>query len=93
MKQSIDLKNVSKALTRFFERYHTIVFFLFLGIGLAVCMIMIVQIINLSSQTDMSGVTPIDQTFDEATVERLQELDRSDQQPHTPSGRVNPFVE
>lgn len=93
MKQSIDLKNIGKVFGGFFERYHTIMFFLLLGIGLAICMIMIVQIINLSSQTDMNNVTPINQNFDEATVKRLQELDTSNQNPSIPSGRVNPFVE
>lgn len=93
MKQSIDLKNIGKGFSKFFERYHTIMFFLFLGIGLAICMIMVVQIINLSSQTDMTGVTPINQSFDEATVKRLQELDTSNQNPDIPAGRVNPFVE
>ena len=91
--QSIDLKNISKALSGFFERYHTIIFFLFLGIGLAICMIMIVEIINLSSQTNMNEATPVNQDFDQSTIKRLEELDSPNHETEQPTGRTNPFVE
>ncbi|HEY1085692.1 MAG TPA: hypothetical protein VGE34_03115 [Candidatus Saccharimonadales bacterium] len=70
------------------------IFFLLVGAGLGVCMFIVISIVNLSGRTDLAGAS-VNQTFDEATLRRVDELkdNTSDSNINLPSGRTNPFVE
>ena len=95
MKQSIDFSSITNSLSRFFGRFHGIIFFLIVGISLISAMYVIVTIINISGTTASIDST-ISPTFDEATLKRVGELNDSDSQNTSfefPSGRTNPFVE
>lgn len=90
-----DQKSFSVTVSSFFAQYNLILYFILVSIALGVCMLTIINLVNLSSQTDDSSVTPISQNFDKTTIQRLDELDASAQHAtfQLPSGRTNPFAE
>lgn len=95
MNQSIDLTTLGKAVANFFRRFHAIIYFLGIGIGIVVCMISIIEIIDLSSKSDATSET-VNASFDEKTIERVQQLESRDK--NTPVSlptdqRTNPFVD
>ena len=94
MNQSLDVNAIGPALTKFFKRYHSILFFMVLGGGLAVCMFVIISIIGASNVVDESLVTPINSTFDQQTIDQISKLkkDGSGDDLSFPSNvRTNPF--
>lgn len=93
--QPVDLADIGKLFARFFERYHSIVFFVTLAIGVGVCIIIIIDVLNVSSIIDVSEIPTVSHNFDEQTIRQLDQLkDRSSTGPfRLPSGRTNPFVE
>jgi hypothetical protein len=98
MKQSLDLSVISKSLSHFFGRYHSILFFLVIGAGLMACLALIINTINLSNLTDPSMAQVENTTFDEDTMSRLKELDSAETSMNDfeklfDQGRSNPFVE
>ena len=82
-------------LSHVFARYNMIVYFVFVALALGFCMIIIINIVNLSRQTDDNSVQPIQQTFDQSTIKRLNELDPASHPTpfRMPTGRTNPFAE
>lgn len=95
MNQSFDLHQIQRQLGRFFARYHAIIFFLIIAVLLMVAILMILSIINITGKTDAANVKPIDSSFDEATIKRLNELQSGDTNSslNLPNGRINPFSE
>jgi hypothetical protein len=98
MKQSIDISNIGKSLSHFLGRYHSILFFLIIGLGLMICLTLIINTISLSNTTDPSNAQIESTSFDEETMSRLKELDSSkastdDFEKLFDQGRSNPFVE
>lgn len=93
MKKSINLKIIAESISRFFERFHTIIFFLLLGIGLIISLVILVTILNRSGVVNSSEATHINQQFDENTIERIKNLDDNSGNVTLPNGRTNPFVE
>ena len=80
--------------SRFFHRYHVVLFVVIAFGGLAIVILSLSQ--TAQSSTDTSAVTEAAATgFDKQTIQRLEGLKTtSSSQPlQFPSGRINPFVE
>lgn len=90
MKSDISLAKIVHALGTFVKRYHTILFFLGVSGGLFTAIVMLLAIISLSSSTATSSDNAINGTFDEATIQRIEQ---DSSQPATPGSRKSPFVE
>ena len=94
MNQNIELDAIGPALAKFFKRYHSILFFVVLGGGLAACMFIIVSIIGASSVVDNSLTTPVNTSFDQQTIDRISKLrsgDKSESLVIPNNVRTNPF--
>lgn len=85
----------SRLLLTFIQRFHLILFFVFVVGCLAAAVILINKTLtDSSSQEYTSTIDP--GTIDQATLERIQSLHPSSQatpQAPLPEGRVNPFAE
>lgn len=90
MNASLDITVIGKVIATFIKRFHTIIFFLIVSIGLFIAIVMLVGIINLSSTTATSSAQTIDGSFDEETINRLKQ---SSSGQVTPGTRRSPFVE
>ena len=90
MKGNVDLSVLLRGFSGFMRRFHTLLFFLIVSGGLFVAILMLLNIINLSSSTAESSDQTINGTFDEPTIQRLEQ---DATVPITPGGRVSPFVE
>lgn len=91
---NIDLKALSKGLTGFLQRFHTIIFFVVLGAALATALSMVVLTLGDTGSPSDNGSDVVNGTFDEQTMQALREEQDSINQPFKlPSGRTNPFVE
>lgn len=90
--KNLSLNFSFKPLARFFNRFHTIVFFLIVGIGMAVAILTLLSIIQFSSTSASSSTHSINDSFDAETIKRINELG-SEPPPVTPGVRTNPFVE
>lgn len=90
MKTSTDITAIGSGIMTFVRRFHTILFFLVVSVGLFVAIAMLVSIINLSSTTATSSAQTIDGSFDEATITRLKQ---SSSGQINPGARPSPFVE
>lgn len=93
---NMNLKAIKQNLTAFLRRFHITLFVLIVFGGLAVVVFMLNSVIIRSSDT--SGYTPEtpNATFDQATIDRIEELQTRDQSGGTlqlPPGRTNPFIE
>lgn len=95
MKQSIDLRSIQKTLSLFLGRFHAIIFFVILSGLLIGCIVVILSIINLSGTSDPGTDAQVDQSFDETTIDRLNQLQGtdSDKEFQLPDGRINPLAE
>lgn len=87
----------TKAITAFLHRYHVVLFAVIILGGLAFMVLSLNNIIVASSETP-TDYTPDGTTFsfDEKTIERIDELKSRDQasdQLNLSAGRTNPFVE
>lgn len=95
MNQSLDFAAIGTSLANFLKRFHAILYFVLVGIGIGICMITIISIINLSSQADATSEA-ISSTFDQKTIDRIRQLESRDNT--TPidiptNQRTNPFVD
>lgn len=77
-------------ITNFFKRFHSILFFLVVSGGLFAAIFALLAIINLSSTTASSSDQVINGTFDQETIERLNNGASSSAQP---GSRESPFIE
>jgi hypothetical protein len=91
---NISLNGLPKSISNFFHRYHVITFSLVVLGGMAVAILLLNNILMASSQsTESAGINT---TFDQATIDRVDQLKTIDDVPETmsfPTGRINPFVE
>lgn len=87
---NIQLGSFFKPLIHFVRRFHTILFFLLVSISLFIAILLIMDIISLSSQTSTSSNQTVSGSFDEETINRLQQ---STAIPPKPAGRQSPFTE
>lgn len=94
MKQSFDLRAVKSAVAIFFNRYHTLLFFLVISAGIAACLLTVMSILSLSGKIDSAIATPTNQSFDEGTIKKVEALKSADNQSsYTIQGRQSPFGE
>lgn len=92
MTMNVSLPTISNKISSFFDRYHFIIFFIFIGSGL----IAAVAIINGSvlSPQDDGYVSQINGTgFDQETMQRLRSLKTTGETVEKLefSGRITPF--
>lgn len=90
MNGNIDIKGIGRGVNSFIRRFHTLLFFLLISGGLFVAILMLLAIINLSASTASTSDNAINGTFDEATIQRV---DQDSVEQITPGARPSPFVE
>jgi hypothetical protein len=91
MKTSIDIRAIQESITDFFRRFHTILFFLMISAGLFIAILILLNIIELSSKAATGNTDKILSDFDQTTIDRVNSLGgRSASQP---GDRSSPFVE
>lgn len=85
----------TQSISKFFHRFHTILFAIFVLGGLIIMVLTLNGIIASSSASSASSVPTPSSAFDQQTIDKLNKLRTSDQQPAPLdlSGRSNPFVE
>ena len=94
--KEISLKAVFQSIATTFVRYNLTIFIVVLVTGLAVAVIMLNTILLESSDTPQFKSTTDISSFDQQTIDRVNQLHRSsDSIPEVtlPSGRINPFAE
>ncbi len=95
IKVNLSLDTVKKAVGTFLHRFHVILFVVTVLGGLAAVIFLLNNAIVASTQAN--GYTPdlYNNSFDQATIKKIQNLQTSGQSgPLTlPPGRNNPFVE
>ena len=84
-----------KRLSTFIQRFHLLIYFVFVASCLAIAVVMINK--TLTESTAESYTSPINAgSIDQSTLERIQSLHQSSQQsaaPPLPAGRSNAFAE
>ncbi|MGV9001464.1 MAG: hypothetical protein ACOH18_00700 [Candidatus Saccharimonadaceae bacterium] len=87
--------SLSRLLIAFLQRFHLLLFFIFIVGCLSAAIILINK--TLTESTDQTYRSSINAgTIDQATLERIQSLHPSSQPSATPAlpvGRINPFAE
>ena len=78
-------------IARFFHRFHTIMFFVVLSAGIAIAIIILLSIIELSNGVASTSNERISGTFDQATMSKVEALDSRNES--EPGSRESPFVE
>lgn len=89
MNGSIDFSAITVGIASFFRRFHTILFFLVVSIGLFAAITLLLGIISLSSTTATSSSQTVNGGFDEDTINRLKQSSGE----VTPGARKSPFAE
>ena len=90
MKSSLDVSKFKEAIVTFFKRFHTIIFFLLVSLGLFVAILMLLSVIELSNKAASSSDQVISGAFDETTIQRIQQKSFEE----LPAvSRISPFVE
>ncbi len=94
MAVEVSTSQLLRGYSRFFYRYHVVLFVVAALGGLAIVVFLLNQIIQLSTDTSKTTEAPTS-GFDQATIERLRDLKQtSSSEPlEFPRGRINPFVE
>lgn len=92
MKNNVSVTELIKPLERFFRRFHTIIFFLIVSVGLFTAIVILLPITSLTSKESQTTGQTIDGSFDQATIDRLRK-GNSSTSTYTPGPRKSPFVE
>lgn len=91
MKKDISLTSIIHPLGKFLKRFNLIVFFLVVSLCLFVAILILLPITNLStSESQATSSQAIDATFDQITINKLQ---NGSSQSYTPERRSSPFSE
>lgn len=90
MKNDITLDGLIKPVIVFFKRFHTILFFLVVSAGLFIAILMLLSVINASSDKSATADNAVSGSFDEDTIRRLENGRNKN---ISPEGRPSPFVE
>ncbi len=97
MKKSTNTSTLLKPIGRFFQRFHLTVFIVIIVGGLAYAVLSLYDVLAAASTLPVSATTaPSSTSFDQSTINRLNQLYSSDKAPSSvtlPSGRINPFGE
>lgn len=92
----ISLTGIKTTLSTFFHRYHVVLFVVVAVGGLAAVIFMLNLTIIAASQTPADGAPVTSTSFDQATIDRVNQLDTTQNSTplSLPGGqRINPFVE
>lgn len=92
--KSLDISAVGQAIGVFFERFQNIVFFILLGVAIAVAILMIIDIYS-TKPSEQIDTPPLITNSQKKTAESLQKLESSESPKDlsAPSGRFSPFFE
>jgi hypothetical protein len=74
----------------FVKRYHTLLFFLLVSVGLFGSILLIMSVVSMSSNTASTSDQTVSGLFDEHTIQQIKQDSSVTTQP---SGRRSPFVE
>lgn len=90
MKNNISLSGITKPLSQFIRRFHTLLFFLLVSGGLFAAILALMSIIETSSKVASTSDSAISGQFDESTIQQLKQKST----PAKPQGdRSSPFTE
>lgn len=83
-------------LSAFFGRFHAVIFAVIVGGGLAVCVYLLMNILDSSSAPEDYTPPSTNTSFDTQTIERvnqLRPLSERPSAPEIPEGRTSPFTQ
>ena len=86
-----NVKDFFQPLVRFIRRFHTIIFFVVISIGLFGAIVVLLGVIDLSSQVAPSSSQTISDSFDQSTIDRVNSS--QNQSPAIAGKRPSPFIE
>lgn len=92
----ISLTTIKDKTSTFLHRYHAVIFTVIVAGGLILVIFLLNNIIASSSTSTNYTPAGSDATFDEATIERVNQLKSSEEaseQLNLSQRRINPFVE
>lgn len=92
MELNLSTQAIKKAIVAFLHRFHIIIFVVLILGGLAVVVLLLNNIVALSGQKNGYAPDTNNATFDQTTIQKIENLQNRSQTPPT-SGRTNPFVE
>jgi hypothetical protein len=95
MKNS-DVSSLFKPIARIYQKYNLTIFIVILTSGLVTAVLFLNGIIQQSSDTSNYKASTNLTTFDQTTINRVQQLHSSGSPSATvtlPAGRINPFAE
>lgn len=90
MKSNIRLSAIVDPVAGFLRRFHMLLFFLLVSGGLFIAIMVLISIINVSSNSNVSSDNAINGSFDEDTIRRIEQDTTNTA---LPGNRPSPFVE
>ena len=91
MKTNVNAQQLVGSISKFFHRYHVLIFVIFVMGGLATATFFLSQTMTPAASTDQSAAQA---GFDKAAIKKIESL-RGENDPSTPltmpAGRTNPF--
>lgn len=87
------LGDIASRAGNFLRRFHTILFFLIVSVGLAAAILILLSIIQNSSLSTTAGTEAVNSTFDTETIKRIDTLGTNKPSGPESGKRSNPFVE
>jgi len=88
--KSISLSSIVDPIAVFMRRFHMLLFFLLVSGGLFIAIAVLISIINVSSNSNVSSDNAINGSFDESTIQRIEQDTTN---AAVPGNRPSPFVE
>ena len=92
----ISLITIKRSITTFLKRYHIVLFVVIVLGGLGSAVLLLNNTVNLSGESNGYISTANSTSFDQATINRINQLKSPDQNNSAldlTKGRTNPFVE
>lgn len=93
------MKNIrfnKQSVSKFFRRFHLVLFVVVTVLLLSIAVLLLSGIVEKASGADSSASSNSPSTFDEATMDRIEQL-KTSEEPSEPlnlsQGRINPFSE
>lgn len=91
--EAVNISAITDPISKFFHRFHTIVFFVIISAGLFVAILILLSTIAVSNELSSTSSERIDGNFDQETMDRIEALESRSETSATPGERSNPFVE
>jgi len=96
IKPNLSIRSIKQLFTQLLRRFHIVIFVIVVFGGLAVVILILNSIINKSSNSAGYTSQTNNATFDQNTIQRIEQLKTTDQNNgdlDLSHGRSNPFVE